>query len=240
MTIIAETGGLRARYGADAGDLAAALALRRRCFRAGRQPDADAFDTRCTHLLIEREGRLAACMRLLDLADGGALAGSYSAQFYDLSPLADYRAPMLEVGRFCVAPGQGDPDILRLAWAALARHVDRRRVGMLFGCASFQGLDAGRYREVFALLRQRHLAPATRRPGARAREVVRFGRFRRPDLRAALKRMPPLLRSYLAMGGWVSDHAVIDRDIGGLHVFTGLEIAAIPRARAHRLRTLLG
>jgi L-ornithine Nalpha-acyltransferase len=47
--------------------------------------------------------------------------------------------------------------------------------------------------------------------------------------------MPPLLRSYLAMGGWVSDHAVVDRDLNTLHVFTGLEIRAIPEARARRL-----
>jgi putative hemolysin len=51
--------------------------------------------------------------------------------------------------------------------------------------------------------------------------------------------MPPLLRSYLAMGGWVSDHAVVDRDLGTLHVFTGLEIGAIPAARARQLRAVL-
>ena len=48
--------------------------------------------------------------------------------------------------------------------------------------------------------------------------------------------MPPLLRSYLTMGGWVSDHAVVDRDLNTLHVFTGLEIASIPAARAKALR----
>jgi putative hemolysin len=50
--------------------------------------------------------------------------------------------------------------------------------------------------------------------------------------------MPPLLRTYLMMGGWVSDHAVIDRDLGTLHVFTGLEIAAVPAGRARLLRRL--
>ena len=48
--------------------------------------------------------------------------------------------------------------------------------------------------------------------------------------------MPPLLRTYLLMGGWVSDHAVVDRDLGTLHVFTGLEIGAIPPARKRLLR----
>ena len=50
----------------------------------------------------------------------------------------------------------------------------------------------------------------------------------------------PLLRTYLVMGGWVSDHAVVDRDLNTLHVFTGLEIRAIPPARARLLRATAG
>ena len=42
----------------------------------------------------------------------------------------------------------------------------------------------------------------------------------------------------LAMGGWVSDHAVIDRQMNTLHVFTGLEISAIPAARKRLLRAV--
>ena len=45
--------------------------------------------------------------------------------------------------------------------------------------------------------------------------------------------------TYLAMGGWVSDHAVVDRDLHTLHVFTGVEIARIPAARARLLRALV-
>jgi L-ornithine Nalpha-acyltransferase len=61
-----------------------------------------------------------------------------------------------------------------------------------------------------------------------------------PDLAAAMAQMPPLLRTYLAMGGWVSDHAVLDRDLDTLHVFTAVEIAAIPPARARALREIAG
>jgi putative hemolysin len=52
--------------------------------------------------------------------------------------------------------------------------------------------------------------------------------------------MPPLLKTYLLMGGWVSDHAVVDNDLNTLHVFTGLEIRAIPPARAKALRMVAG
>jgi hypothetical protein len=40
------------------------------------------------------------------------------------------------------------------------------------------------------------------------------------------------------MGGWVSDHAVIDKQMDTLHVFTGLEISAIPDARKKLLRAV--
>jgi hypothetical protein len=50
--------------------------------------------------------------------------------------------------------------------------------------------------------------------------------------------MPPLLRSYIGMGGWVSDHAVVDRTMNTLHVFTAVQTAAIPPARQRLLRAL--
>jgi putative hemolysin len=78
-------------------------------------------------------------------------------------------------------------------------------------------------------------------PRVKAPSVFEFARKLAgvtPDMANAMKAMPPLLRSYLRMGGWVSDHAVVDRDLNTLHVFTGLEIGAIPSARARTLRTI--
>jgi L-ornithine Nalpha-acyltransferase len=46
------------------------------------------------------------------------------------------------------------------------------------------------------------------------------------------------LRSYLSMGARVSDHAVIDRNMNTMHVYTALKIAEIPVGRARMLRTL--
>jgi len=50
--------------------------------------------------------------------------------------------------------------------------------------------------------------------------------------------MPALLRTYMLMGGWVSDHAVIDHDMNTLHVFTAVEINKIPPARQRLLRAM--
>ena len=61
---------------------------------------------------------------------------------------------------------------------------------------------------------------------------------RHADTRAAMRGLPPLLRSYLALGAWVSDHAVIDRDLNTLHVLVALDVARIPAARARSLHAL--
>lgn len=226
-------------------DIAATQRLRHLCFRgSGVGFDADDYDAVCTHILVEetRGGRLVCCFRLLPFDAGRDIDRSYSAQFYELSALEGFTGPMVEMGRFCIHPEYADPDILRVAWGAMTRFVDDEGVEMLFGCSSFKGTEAEAYLDTFALLKERHLAPKRWLPRVKSPNVFRFAQRlrRKPDAKRALQGMPPLLRSYLLMGGWVSDHAVVDRDLGTMHVFTGLEIGAIPAARKRLLRAVAG
>ncbi|MTE00148.1 GNAT family N-acetyltransferase [Paracoccus sp. YIM 132242] len=237
-----------ARLAGTSDDLRAAQRLRWLCFVArngaaddGAQLEADALDARCHHMLVEdaATGQLACCFRFLPLADGRGIARSYSAQFYDLSALESFDGPMLEIGRFCVHPALRDPDIIRIAWAALTRLVEDTGVQMLFGCSSFIGTEPAAHAEAFAVLRARHLAPRRWWPRIKAPHVFRFARALlpgQPDPKRAMAAMPPLLRSYLALGGWVSDHAVVDPLMRTMHVFTGVEIRAIPPARRRLLQ----
>lgn len=233
-------GRLVARLAEGPGDVERALALRHEAFFrarglvAGPGEDRDAFDDRCLHVLVESDGRLSACFRLLLMPDGRAAAASYSAQFYDLAPLAQLGGPVAELGRFCLRPGAPDPDLPRLAWAALARLVDAHEVGFLFGCASLPGADPARHGAALAALGRGHVGPDGLRPRPLAADRVSLPSAGKGDLAA----LPQLLRSYLALGGWVSDHAVIDRRLDTLHVFAGLEVAAVPEARARTLRRI--
>ncbi len=239
-------GRYRARIAETDADVTRAQMLRTHSFRgAGAALDVDAFDAICAHVLVEevRTATLVACFRLLPLTGGCEIRRSYSAQFYDLAALSAYPGRMVEMGRFCIHPDWRDADILRVAWGAMTAYVDREGVEMLFGCSSFQGTEAEGYLDAFAMLTQAHLAPKRWLPRVKAPNVFRFAqklRRKKPDARRAMLGMPPLLRTYLMMGGWVSDHAVVDRDMNTLHVFTGLEIAAIPAARARLLRGVAG
>ena len=244
------TGKYRARVARTPEDVAACQRLRHLAFieerglapRPGAAPlDADEFDPACHHMMIEetRGATLVCCFRMLPLADGREIGRSYSARHYELDNLAGFPGRMVEMGRFCIRPGHRDPDILRTAWGAMTDYVEGEGVELLFGCSSFHGVDAEKYADAFALLKEKHLAPKRWLPRVKAPRVFRFAatlRLRKPDLKLALRRMPPLLRSYLTMGGWVSDHAVIDHELNTLHVFTGLETARVPAARKRLLR----
>ncbi|WP_419738127.1 GNAT family N-acetyltransferase [Ruegeria sp.] len=242
MAVLLSKGRFRARLAQSDKDLAAAQALRTRAFGTGSL-DADAFDLVCAHVLVEDlqdEGDLVCCFRMLNMDSGTEVGRSYSAQFYDLSSLEGFSGRMVEMGRFCIHPDRTDPDILRVAWGAMTAYVDRNGIEMLFGCSSFAGTETAEYLDAFAMLKHRYLAPKRWLPRVKAPDVFRFASKlrRRPDAKKAMLRMPPLLRTYLMMGGWVSDHAVVDRHMNTLHVFTGLEIGAIPPARKRLLRAV--
>ena len=80
---------------------------------------------------------------------------------------------MVEMGRFCIHPTVKDPDVLRVAWAAMARFVDETGTDLLFGCSSFWGCEAEGYLDAFAMLQARHLAPKRWLPRG---EVCRISR----------------------------------------------------------------
>lgn len=191
-------------------------------------------------------GPVMASLRLLVAPVATVAEEGYAARFYDLAPLRGYPRPVAEIGRLCLAPGPRAWEALRLLLGALARLVDDGGAGLMLGCASFPGADWRGHRRSLALLAAGHLGPAPLMPRRRAAETVDYPRLAGPpgagatpaERRAALAGLPPLLRSYLAMGGWVSDHAVADRELDTLHVFTCVSVDGVPAARAARLRRL--
>lgn len=223
------------RLDASEADRLAAQRLRHLCFFGGLGRDVDHFDAHFRHLLIENQsGELVATCRFNSLNLAHDIRQSYVAQFYDLAPLGGF-GRLLELGRFCIKPNTRDADILRIAWGALAEVVDQTSAQLLIGCSSFKGTDPSAYFDGFAHLRAKHLGDQALLPKRCALTPFPLPNGA-PDPSNAMKQIPPLLRSYLMMGGWVSDHGVIDREMNTLHVFTAVPVAAISRARERSIR----
>ena len=234
----------RARFASSQREVLAAQALRYQCFNLLNKVelDVDDFDTICQHVLIENleTNKLICCYRILNFENGKNISSSYSAQFYDLKSIESYSKPMIEVGRFCIDPEVNDPSVVLTAWAALAQIVAQSRIELLFGCSSFEGIDKRKYVDSFALLRERYIAPVHWRPRIKSAKVFCYSKDLKckVDKKKALINMPPLLKTYLSMGAWVSDHAVVDLNMKTLHLFTGMEISKIPKSRKQFLLNL--
>lgn len=217
----------------DEADIRAVMDLRQQAFRPGSdRSDRDLQDRHCEHLIVEGPNGPRAALRLREFGCREGLDGAYAASGYDLNALSRLRLRKLEIGRLCLAPDVADqPRTLHALWGGLTRLVERRRIGFVFGCLSFPGAEPERHAQTLARLHARHLAPTTWRPACRSDAPVPLS-----GQGGEAVPPPPLLDFYTALGGRVADHAYVDRDLGTIVLFLGLDVAAVPAPRARSLR----
>lgn len=221
-------GNLLARLAATDADVEAAQALRFRVFfeEMGAKPtveakhlrrDADGFDPYCDHLLVIDEAAgdsVVGTYRVLRREAAAAKGGFYSESEYDIRPLLDLPGEILELGRSCVDAAYRTRLTMNLLWQTIAAYVFHYDVGVMFGCASLSGTDAAAHATALSYLHHYHLAPPAFRPKALPERYVDMLQIPREqlDAKAALAALPPLVKGYLRLGGFVGDGAVIDRD----------------------------
>lgn len=222
------SGRLQVRLAATAGDIDAAQALRYRVFyeNLGARPlsrpahlrrDADRFDEDCDHLLVLDHGRAASARvvgtyRLIRRLAAARLGGFYSAGEYDIAPLVAQPGEILELGRSCVDPTYRRRSAMPLLWSGIAAYVFHYKIALMFGCASLPGTDPDAVAAALSYLYHRHLAPPALRPRALPHRYVDMRRLSADamDLAQARASLPPLIKGYLRLGGFVGDGAVID------------------------------
>lgn len=225
------SGSLQVRLAESQADIDAAQALRYRIFyeslgahpaveAARRRRDFDRFDEGCDHLLVldhtrgSASGSVIGTYRLIRRDAAARLGGFYSAAEYDISALMANRGEILELGRSCVDAAYRQRPAMQLLWGGIAAYVFHYDIALMFGCASLPGTDPEALATPLSYLHHHHLAPPALRARALAHRYVDMCRwpasaFDPPRVRAAL---PPLIKGYLRLGGFVGDGAVIDRE----------------------------
>jgi putative hemolysin len=225
------------RYRVFYGEMSAVADFRTRQTRR----DADRFDRFCDHLLVVdhtrkstalgRPAEIVGTYRLLREDGAWAAGGFYSDSEFDLAPLLHRKAGerFLELGRSCVLPEYRNKRTLELLWHGIWAYVLRHRVDVMIGCASLEGTDPQKLALPLSFLHHHYRAPEEWRLAARKNQRVEMNRmpFERIDPKAALRKLPPLLKGYLRLGAHVGDGAVIDRQFGTTDVAIVLPVAAI-------------
>ncbi|SFK15369.1 GNAT family N-acetyltransferase [Falsiroseomonas stagni] len=222
-------GNLGLRIAESAAEIDAAQALRFKVFyeEMGANADAatlaakrdgDEFDAVADHLLVldhdlgNGPEAVIGTYRLIRRAAADRLGRFYSAGEYDIGPLLAFPGEVLELGRSCVAAPYRTRGTLQLLWRGIAAFVFRHKIDLMFGCASLPGTDLDALAAQLSYLHANHLAPPALRPRAVPDRHVAMDRIPPGDLdmRAAMVALPPLVKGYLRLGGFVGDGAVID------------------------------
>lgn len=242
-----KVGNLEVRLAKDKSEVDNAQSLRYRVFyeemgakptpeMAARKRDFDKYDDVCDHLLVLdhalTENKVVGTYRLIRREVAKKIGSFYSAGEYDISALIDYPGEILELGRSCIDPEHRTGSVMQILWRGLAAYIFRHDIVLMFGCASFPGIDPKEHSQALSYLYYHHLAP----PGIRAKALphlytdmqllpreafnpeVAFDNIKM-DPRSGGNSIPPLIKGYLRVGGYVGDGAVIDEQFNTTDVF---------------------
>lgn len=224
---------LHLRLAETEAEVAAAQSLRYRIFYqemsakvtpdlAAAKRDFDAFDEYCDHMVVFDDARGAGPEAIIGtyrvmLRDAAARCGRfYTAGEFDIANLLAFPGEILELGRSCIEADHRNGATMQLLWRGISEYVRAHGVGLMFGCASLPGVEPAALALPLSYLYHHHLAPPAFRVRALPERYLAMNVIPPGDIapRAALRMLPPLLKGYLRLGGFVGEGAVIDHDFG--------------------------
>jgi putative hemolysin len=183
------------------------------------QRDRDLFDAVADHLLVVDheigsgpEG-VVGTYRLIRREAAAKIGRFYSADEYDIGKIEHAPGSLMELGRSCVDARYRNRAVMQLLWGGIAAYVFHHKIDLMFGCASLPGTDTDALAAELTYLYYYHLAPLALRPRALPHRYIEMRRLDRDEIdpKRALAALPPLIKGYLRLGGFVGDGAVIDK-----------------------------
>ena len=254
--VLAEHGSLQARMATTKHEIKAAQRLRYRVFyqemsaiptpRMRLQTrDFDKYDRFCDHLLVVDlnsrgefgEPAVIGTYRLLRSDVAARRGGYYTSSEYDLSSVMAQNGPgtrYLELGRSCILKSyRSKPVAMQLLWKGLIHYVDRYRIDVMFGCGSLPGTDPDSLKLPLSYLHHFYRGPESQYLRARPERFVSMNRMPKDaiDPKAAMRKLPPLIKGYVRAGAFIGDGAVIDRQFGTTDVLIYCPVSRIGRYR---------
>ncbi len=242
------SGSVEVRLATSAEDIDASQALRYHVFyeemgakptpeMEARKRDFDDYDEHCDHLLVidhmrKSGNKVVGTYRLIRREAAVKCGGFYSRGEYDISRILEYPGEILELGRSCIDAEYRTGTIMQILWRGLSAYIFRYNVALMFGCASLPGSNPAEHAVPLSYLYYHHLAPPALRTRAVENRYVDMRMLPREafdpeaafdnmklDPRSGSNSLPPLIKGYIRVGGFVGDGAVIDRQWNSTDVF---------------------
>ncbi|KAA5605381.1 GNAT family N-acetyltransferase [Roseospira marina] len=186
---------------------------------AACERDFDAFDEIADHLLVIDHSlgngpeRVVGTYRLMRREHAARAGRFYTSAEYDISAIVNQPCEVMELGRSCVDVRYRNRHTMQQLWRGIAAYVFRHDVGLMFGCASLHGNDVEEHAAALSYLHHCHLAPEALRPVVLPQfyQTMNLMPPEAYDARRVLAGLPPLVKGYLRLNGYVGDGAYIDQ-----------------------------
>ena len=232
LPINLKSGSLEVRLAENSLEIDAAQALRYKIFYEEMKANAtdkqnklkrdiDDFDHYFDHILVfdnniigSNQDKVIGTYRLNREQPYGKKKLFYTSNEYDINPLISYKGNILELGRSCVAKDYRTGSTMQLLWSFIAQYVVKYDIQIMFGCASFPGIQAEAHKKPFDYLYRNYLAPKNIRPKALENRYINMKNesIIQCSFKDFLSKIPPLIKGYIRLGAFIGDGAVIDYD----------------------------
>ena len=190
------------------------------------EKDFDELDLFCDHLLVIDHNKrstsksIVGTYRLIRRPMTQIHGKFYTEGEFDIKKILKTKGEILELGRSCVDKNYRDKPIIKLLWKAISAYMEHYKIKILFGCASFPGINYKKYKEQLSFLYHYHLAPDSIRPKALLPNKIQLNYCEKKALNnyEIFKSLPPLLKGYLRLGAYVGDGAFIDKQFNTIDI----------------------
>lgn len=194
----------------------------------------DSYDRFAEYMAVFHNGRIVGTYRIIDRKAAEKMDGFYTESEYNISKIKKYRGNIAEMSRACVEKSYRENGlVMRLLWAGLGEMIVRRKIGIVFGVASFVGKNPARSAQAISYLYYNHLTPSRLRATVLPEKFAdgvnpKLGRMNilprefvdESDARAE---MTPLIKGYLRLGATFGRGVFIDAPFNTYDVFVMLE-----------------
>ncbi|MBP3398053.1 MAG: GNAT family N-acetyltransferase [Alphaproteobacteria bacterium] len=194
----------------------------------------DAYDRFAEYMAVFHNGRVVGTYRIIDRNAADKMGGFYTETEYNISKIKKYRGNIAEMSRACVEKSYRDNAlVMRMLWAGLGELIVRRKIGIVFGVASFVGTKPARSAQAISYLYYNHLTPLRLRATVVSEnfadgvnpKLSRMNILPREfvDEADARAEMTPLIKGYLRLGATFGSGVFVDAPFNSYDVFVMLE-----------------
>ncbi len=201
----------------------------------------DSFDRYAEYLAVFHNGKIVGTYRIIDRNAAEKMGGFYTETEFNISKIKKYNGNIVEMSRACVDKSYRENAlVMRMLWAGLGEYVVRRKVGVLFGVASWVGTKSVESAQAISYLYYNHLSPLRLRATVLSEnfaegvnpKLSRMNILPREfvDEADARRQMTPLIKGYLRLGATFGKGVFIDKLFNSYDVFVMMQTKNIDAA----------